>query len=76
MASATSRITHKHFRLDAVKLKKVQKALGAQTETETVERALDLALSEHERNQLTAKATREFLQSGIVIQDVFGRLAD
>ena len=75
MPTAKSHIAHKHFRLDSVKLKKAQKALGTPTETETVERALDLAISEYERNQLTAKATREFLQSGVLIEDVFGRLS-
>lgn len=74
MPTAKSRIAHKHFRLDAVKLKKVQKALGAQTETETVERAFDLVLSEHERNEQVKRANREFISSGAIIDDVFGRL--
>ena len=43
MATAKSRIIHKHFRFDSVKLKRAQKVLEAKTETETVERALDLA---------------------------------
>jgi len=49
MAGEKSRIIHKHFRLDAVKLKRAQKVLEARTETETVERALELAIAEHER---------------------------
>jgi hypothetical protein len=72
MATAKSRTIHKHFRLDSIKLKRAQKLLAARTETETVERALDLAISEHERNRLTAEANQKFLKSGIVIRDVFG----
>lgn len=72
MATAKNRTTHKHFRLDSIKLKRAQKVLAARTETETVERALDLAISEHERNRLAAEANQRFLKSGIVIRDVFG----
>jgi hypothetical protein len=72
MATAKSRTIHKHFRLNSIKLKSAQKVLAARTETETVERALDLAISEHERNRLTAEANQKFLKSGIVIRDVFG----
>ena len=76
MATAKSRIIHKHFRLDSIKLKRAQKVLEATTETETVERALDLAISEHERNRVTAEANHKFLRSGVVIRDVFGTLAE
>ena len=72
MGAASQHILHKHFRLDAGKLKRAQKALAAPTETETVERALDLAILEHERNRTTAEAHRRFLRSGIAIRDVFG----
>ena len=74
MATANRRTIHKHFRLDPIKLKRAQKALDAKTETETVERALDLAISEHERNRLVLAANQRFLKSGIVIRDVFGSL--
>jgi hypothetical protein len=74
MATAKSRIIHKHFRLDSVKLRRAQKVLEAATETETVERALDLAISEYERNKLTTEATQRFAKSGVVIRDVFGSL--
>jgi hypothetical protein len=76
MATAKSRIIHKHFRLDSVKLKHAQKVLEAATETETVERALELVISEYERNRLTAEANRRFVKSGIVIRDVSGALAE
>ena len=38
--------------------------------------ALDVVLSEDEKNRIVKKAHREFLASGIVIRDVFGRLMD
>lgn len=72
MATAKNRTTHKHFRLDSTKLKRAQKVLAARTETETVERALDLAITEHERNRLAAEANQTLLKSGIIIRDVFG----
>jgi hypothetical protein len=73
MASPRAR-SHKHFRLDAVKIKRAQRALQAATETETIERALDLAISEHERNRITAEANDRFVKSGITIRDVYGNL--
>jgi predicted type IV restriction endonuclease len=76
MATAANRTIHKHFRLDSAKLRRAQEVLEARTETETVERALDLAISEHERNKLTAEANRKFLRSGIAIRDVFGTLEE
>jgi hypothetical protein len=76
MANAKTRITHKHFRLDVVKLKRAQKLLEAATETETVERALDLAIEEHERNRLAAEADLKFIRSGILVRDVYGTLAE
>ena len=66
------RTRHKHFRLDDAKLKRAQKVLEAATETETVERALDLAILEHERNRMVAEANRRFLRSRIVIREAFG----
>jgi hypothetical protein len=72
MATAKSRIIHKHLRLDALKLKRAQKVLEATTETETVERALDLAIAEHERNRLVTEANQKFVRSGAMIRDVFG----
>lgn len=74
MAATNPRIIHKHFRLDSIKLKRAQKVLKAATETEAVERALDLAISEYERNKLTVEAHQKFLRSGIVIRDAFGAM--
>jgi hypothetical protein len=49
MPVAETNSVHKHFRLNQKKLKLAKKVLNASTETETVERALDLAISEYER---------------------------
>jgi hypothetical protein len=74
MAATNTGTIHKHFRLDQGKLKRAQKVLAAATETEAVERALDLAIAEYERNRLVAEANSKFLKSGISIRDVFGAL--
>lgn len=66
--------SHKHFRLDAVKIKRAQKVLQAGTETEAIERALDLVISEHHRNRLAAEANERFVRSGIAVKDVYGTL--
>ena len=66
--------THKHFRLDGKKIKRAQRLLRAETETEVIERALDLLLSEHRKNRLTARANERFVASGAVIKDVYGNL--
>ena len=71
---ANSARTHKHFRLDPVKIRRAQKALRVRTETETIERALDLVLSEHRRNRLAAAAHERFAASGIAVKDVYGKL--
>lgn len=64
----------KHFVLDADKIKRAQKVLGAKTETETIEHALDQVISEDERNRRAWSATERFIKSGVVIEDVFGSL--
>lgn len=68
--------SHKHFQLDSVKIKRAQKALRAKTETETIERALDLAIAEHRRNRLVLEATDRFIKSGIDVEDVYRALGD
>jgi len=60
--------------LDAVKIKRAQKVLQAGTETEAIERALDLVISEHDRNRLAAQANERFVKSGISIKDVYATL--
>jgi hypothetical protein len=65
---------HKHFRLDAAKIRRAQKLLRVPTETETIERALDLVISEHGRNRLVAAANKRFATSGVSIKDVYRKL--
>jgi len=66
--------SHKHFQLDAGKIKRAQKVLHAKTETEAIDRALDLAIAEHERNRLVLEATERFVKSDIDIKDMYGTL--
>jgi len=75
MATRTTR-SHKHFQLDAIKIKRAQKALRAKTETETIERALDLAIAEEKNNRMAHEANARFLRSGAKIEDVYGNLDD
>ena len=76
MGSPRAAGAHKHFRFDAAKLKRAQKVLNAPAETDTVERALDLAIAEEERDRLEHKAHAEFFRSGVEIRDVFGALGE
>ncbi len=75
MPSARKR-THKHFQLDAAKIRRAQKALQARTETETIEQALDFAIGELRKNRAVAEANEKFVRSGVEIQDVYGNLED
>ncbi len=45
---ATRGVRHKHVRVDQEKLNRVKSILGATTETEAIEKALDLVLAEDE----------------------------
>lgn len=61
-------LRHKHLRVDQRKLDRARRFLGARTERETVERALDLLLGE----ERIVRATRRVGGVGGV-EDVFGR---
>jgi hypothetical protein len=76
MKASRKRLVHKHFRLDSAKIKRAQKLLHTNTETDTIHQALDLAISERERDALAWDATERFLKSGIEIKDVYGKLSD
>lgn len=67
-------IRHKHYALDEAKIKRAKKLLGAKTETETIDRALDEVISERENQRRAWAATERFIKSGGYIKDVFGRL--
>jgi len=43
-----SALRHKHVRIDQAKLEKAKKALDARTDTEAIDRALSLVVSEAE----------------------------
>jgi hypothetical protein len=72
--AARATVVHKHFRLDAAKLKRAQTLLNAPTETETVERAIDMAILEHERNRIANLAHDRFVRSKATVRDVYGVL--
>jgi hypothetical protein len=58
--------------LDASRLSPAQKIL--RPETETIERALDLVLPEHRRNQLAWGANERFLMGKIELKDAYDGL--
>jgi hypothetical protein len=76
--NTSSRRRNKHLILDQTKLKKAQKVLGAKTETEAIERALESVLDEAERSRRAWAAHDRFLKAalreGMSIHDAFGRL--
>lgn len=72
--SVARKRSHKHFQLDSLKIKRAQKALRAKSETETIERALDLAIEENKNHSLAREANRRFISSGIEIRDIHGDL--
>lgn len=69
---------NKHFILDQSRLKRAQKALGTRTETETIELALENAITEADRDKQAWRAHDAFvsaaIRSGSQIVDVYGRL--
>ena len=60
--------------VNPAKIKQAQKLLGAETAEETIERALDELIAEHERNRIAQTANEKFLKSRIQIRDVYGKL--
>ena len=75
MATARRQIARKHLRLDAPKIKCAQRPLRTDTETGTIDRALDVVIDECERNRVAREANERFLRSGIEAKDVYGKLA-
>ncbi len=66
----------KHLVLTQSKLSLAKEILGAKTETETIEKALDSIISEAEKDKIAMTATQEFLKSRVEIKDVFGNVED
>ncbi len=67
-APRSASVQRKNFYLRTDTLKRAQKALGARTETEAVERALELVVFQED----ALKAFRELCEQG-EIEDVLGR---
>ena len=69
---------HKHLVLDQAKLKRAQKVLGARTETETIDRALEQVISEDEKSRRAWAAHERFMRDairhGVKIADALGHL--
>jgi hypothetical protein len=80
MKSAMNVRKNNHLILDQVKLKKAQQVLGAKTETEAIERALERVISEADKDCQAWVAHERFLKAavrdGLTIRDVFGHLED
>jgi hypothetical protein len=78
MSNAARRRRDKHLVLDEAKLRKAQKILGAVSESETIERALDFVIDEDVRSRRAWTAHERFLRAalreGLFIHDVFGHL--
>ena len=74
MKTASNTRKNKHLILDQAMLKKAQQVLGAKTETETIEQALEQVISEAETDRRAWAAIEKLLRSGIQIKDVFGRV--
>ena len=74
--SLTFEKKRKHLILSQSKLTLAKKILGAKTDTEAIEKALDSVISEDEKNKIAIRATEAFLKSGIEIKDVFGNLEE
>jgi len=74
MAATGNSVALKQFLLDTEKLRLAQTLVHAATEAETIDRALDLMISEEQKNRLAMEANWEFLTSGATIEDVYGKL--
>lgn len=76
--SAVADKRRKHVVLNQPRLKKAQELLGAKTESETIERALERVIADAENNRDAWTAHERFIK-GLIneeaeIKDVFGRL--
>jgi hypothetical protein len=57
--ASTASVRHKHIRIDQVKLDKARRVLAAATETETLDRALTLVVSESEVDAVLREVSRK-----------------
>jgi len=65
------RKVRKQFILDPLKIQKVKKTLHAKTETDAIDKALDLVLAEEK-----IWSIMESLRGKIKVRDVYGRSTD
>lgn len=65
---------NKHLILNQAKINLAREIIGAKTETETIERALDSVITEDARNKRAVEIHEEFIASNAIIEDVFGNL--
>ncbi len=65
---------HKYSILNQSKISRAKEILGTRTDSETVEKALDLIISKAEKNKIAFDATEKLLKSGVKVIDVFGNL--
>jgi hypothetical protein len=74
--TAMSRVKNKRkqYELDEAKIKRLQRLLGAPSEAEALELAVDEVITERERNRLAWRAHEQFLKGGGEIRDVYGLL--
>ena len=80
MSTVIQNRKNKHFLLNQTRLKKAQDILGARTETETIELALEKVITEAEISSRVWLAQDKFIKAAakdnLQIEDVFGRLEE
>lgn len=80
MSTAIQNRKNKHFLLNQNRLKRAQKVLGAKTETETIELALERIITEAELSEQAWLAQNKFIKAAtkdnLQIEDAFGRLEE
>jgi len=59
LMASTASVRHKHIRIDQAKLDKARKVLAAATETEALDRALALVVSEAEVDAALREVSRK-----------------
>lgn len=64
------RNAHKQYSLDARKVGRIKKILGARTDDDALNQLLDLFLT----NEKLERSHDDFVRSGAVIEDAVGRL--
>ena len=66
---------HKHFQLDAAKIRRTQKVFKAKARRKRLNAPWILRLRGTEK-RVVAEANERFVRSGAEIRDVYGKLAD